>query len=181
MSSLMEKKEIIKSLILKHFKKRPLMQATDGYKLLFQGIFGVGHIIDEGSQLRLKEEAETINKSDYPNEPLLESVSADGSIVRVNLRPFIRRGLSINKLYNAMKESMDIQGSSEEFIFAWSILNDLASSGIINIDTEEINFLNDELREKGPIPHHHSVPYRNAYYPAYRVVKKSKIEKIIRQ
>jgi hypothetical protein len=177
----MEKKEIIKSLILKHFKNRPLMRATDGYKLLFQGIFGVGHIIDEGAQLRLKEEAEAINKSDYPNEPLFESVSADGSIIRVNLRPFMRCGLSISKLYNAMVESMDIQGSSEEFLFAWSILNELASSGMINVDAEEINCINEELREKGPKPHHHSVPYRNAYYPAYRVVEKKTLENYIGQ
>ena len=85
-------KEGVESLIVEHYDRRPLMRATDLYKLLYQGVFGVGHIMDEGALDWLRAEAEKLDIEENPDEPLLEDVSADGKIVRVNLRPYLRRG-----------------------------------------------------------------------------------------
>ena len=48
----MVEKKKVESLITEHFRFRPLMKARDFYKLLYQGVFGVSHIIDEGARLR---------------------------------------------------------------------------------------------------------------------------------
>ena len=154
------------------------MRATDFYKLLFQGVFGVGHILGEGAWKRLQEEAESIDVNSHPSEPLIEKISADGSRVRVNLRPYLRQGFPLSILYEAMKETAKKQGPTEKFLLAWSVFYELASSGAIKVDGEELDSLNRELQEKGPRPHHHSEPYRDAYYPAYRVVKRMSLDGI---
>jgi hypothetical protein len=167
------------ALLKEHYKRRPLMRATDFYKLLYQGIFGVGHILGEGARRRLQEEAASINIHDHPEEPQVEAVSADGSMVRVNLRPYLRQGFSLDRLYEAMEETAKVHGSPEDFLHAWSIFQKLVASGAIQVDRNELESLNRELNEKGPSPHHHSEAYREAYYPAYRVVKRETLDFVL--
>jgi hypothetical protein len=175
----MEKREAIAALLREHFERRPQMRGTDAYKLLFQGVFGVGHILGEGARRRLEEEAESLDLNDHPSETLTERVSMDGSMVRVNLRPYLRRGLPLDRLYMAMEETSKEPSAPEQFHFAWSVFHELASSGAIEVDGEELDFLHRELQREGPRPHHHSESYRDAYYPAYRVVKRELLEEII--
>ncbi len=91
----MERIDAVEALLREHFERRPQMRATDFYKLLFQGVFGVGHIPGGGARKRLEEEAESLDIDDHPDEPLIERVSVDGSLVRVNLRPYLRRGFPL--------------------------------------------------------------------------------------
>jgi hypothetical protein len=161
--------------LLGHLRMRPLMRATDFYKLIFQGVFGVGHIMGASARRWLDDESEGLNLEDGLEEPLLEGVAADGSMVRVNLRLFLRRGLDLVALYEAMVES-EVEGSDEEFMEIWSVLKDLVDRGDIAVDREELQGLDRELREEGCRPHHHSQAYREAYKPAYRVVSRSALE-----
>jgi hypothetical protein len=170
----------VEALLKEHFDRRPLMRATDFYKLLYQGVFGVGHILGEGARRRLQAEAASIDLTDHPDEPLVEAVSADGSMVRVNLRPYMRRRLSLDRLYEAMEETAKDQGVPEEFLHAWSVFHELAISSTLNVDRGELDSLHHELQEKGPRPHHHSEPYRVAYYPAYRVVNREALGRMTR-
>lgn len=174
----MENREAIEALLMEHFERRPQMRAVDVYKLLFQGVFGVGHIVSEGARKRLEEEAESLDIDGHPTEPLIERVSVDGSMIRANLRPYLRRGLPLDTLYEAMEETAMERGPTEKFLLAWSVFHDLACSGAMKVNGEELDSLNRELQEVGPRPHHHSEAYRDAYYPAYRVVKKEALERI---
>ena len=140
----------------------------------------MGHILGEGARGRLQEEAESINVNSHPSEPLIEKISTDGSMVRVNLRPYLRQGLPLGILYEAMKETAKKKGPTEKFLLAWSVFYELASSGAIKVDGEELDSLNRELQKESPRPHHHSEPYRDAYYPAYRVVKSEALDGIHR-
>ncbi len=152
------------------------MRATDAYKLLFQGVFGVGHIMGEEAMERLQEEVGRIDPDEHPWEPLIEEISADGSMVRVNLRPFLRRGLPLDGLFKAMKETVALEGVAEDFLRGWRAFNELVESGVIAVDKGELERLNRELEENGIRPHHHSAAYSEAYYPAYRVVRWEKVK-----
>ena len=99
-------------------------------------------------------------------------------MVRVNLRPYLRQNLSLDRLYEAMEESSKETGIPEKFLYAWSVFHKLAVSGSIQVDLGELDSLNQELKEKGPSPHHHSESYRDAYYPAYRVVKREALDSV---
>ncbi|RLI01941.1 hypothetical protein DRO31_05310, partial [Candidatus Bathyarchaeota archaeon] len=74
----------VKPLILEHMKRRPMAQAQDIYKLLFQGVFGVAHIVSDKAWNILVEEAGRINLQEHREDPLIETVSPDDSMVRVN-------------------------------------------------------------------------------------------------
>lgn len=155
------------------------MRATDVYKLLYQGVFGVGHIMGEEAWERLQEEAGRIDPEDHLWEPLIEVVSADESMVRVNLRPFLRRGLPLDRLFKAMNETAVWEGVAENFLRGWRAFNELVEAGIIAVDKGELERLSRELDENEIRPHHHSEAYRDAYYPAYRVVRWDKAKDAI--
>ena len=169
----------VETLIRVHFERRPLMRAKDAYKLLYQGVFGVGHIMGDESWAWLKAEAEGLDLEEQPNEPLLEEVSADGSMVRVSLRPYMRRGLPLERLFSAMKETVGFGGSQRDFLEAWTLFKTLASSREFGVDDSEIEALDEGLRSEGCRPHHHSNAYREAYHPAYRVVRRESLTSML--
>ena len=169
-------KERFREFLLKHLETRPVMRVRDVYKLLFQGVFGVGHIMGIDAYERLLEEAGRIGLQDHPWEPLVESASVDGEMVRVNLRPFLRRGGSLEGLYEAMEKSSEAGGDPEEFMTLWALFKELAEEERLGLDRETISRYDEELKSGDPVPRHHSAEYREAYYPAYRVVRRSVFE-----
>jgi hypothetical protein len=157
---------------------RPEMRARDVYKLLYQGVFGVGHIMGPGAWDYLQNEVNGVDPKDQVDDLLLESVSLDGSIVRVNLRPFIREGHLINRLMEAMSKS-DIAGNPADFLEAWDDFTELVWSGQLDFENNEIDEINRVLDRSKPQPMHHTQQYREAYHPAYRIVRRREILKII--
>ena len=93
------------NLIINHLKLRPEAMPRDIYKLLYQGVFGVGHIISHRAWDVLVEEAGRIDLDDHVDDPLFEPVSPDGSMVRVYLRQYINMGGDLETLFRVMKES----------------------------------------------------------------------------
>lgn len=153
------------------------MRVQDAYKLLFQGVFGVGHIMGEEAYQRLVEEAGRVDLLDHLWEPLLEPASVDGETVRVNLRPYLRQGGSLEGLYEAMRESSAVRGDPAEFMSLWRLFKEVAEEEQLGLDRETINRYDEELEARGPEPRHHSPEYREAYYPAYRIVRRSLFER----
>ena len=162
--------EGFKMFLVEHLRRRPRMEVRDVYKLLYQGVFGVAHIMGEEAWERLREEAERVAPMDSVDEPLVEPVSVDGRLVRVNLRPYIRQGGDLRALYRAMLESSKHEGDPAEFVSLWGMFKEAAAELELDFDDETIRLYDRSLKEKGPEPRHHSAAYREAYYPAYRVV-----------
>ncbi|MCW3979188.1 MAG: hypothetical protein NWF12_05520 [Candidatus Bathyarchaeota archaeon] len=169
----------IEALLREHYERWPLMRATDFYKLLYQGAFGVGHIMGDAAWFRLEKEAGSVDLDEHPGEPLVEDVSADGSMVRVNLRPYLRRGLPLEDLFEAMKKTAPQEGPNESFLEAWGVYKGLAASCEVQVNTGELEALDEELQREGPSPHHHSDAYREEYHPAYRIVRREFLEGLI--
>jgi hypothetical protein len=168
----------IAELINEHKVARPKMQAKDVYKLLYQGVFGVGHIMGPGTWNYLQNETKSIDLTDQPNDTLLESISIDGSIIRVNLRPFMREGYPLHRLIEAMRES-DICGNPTSFLESWNSFAELVWSDQLDFIYAEVEAINNVLDKERPQPMHHSQQYRDNYHPAYRVVRRREILKIL--
>ena len=160
----------VKPLILEHLNRRPKARAQDIYKLLFQGVFGVAHIVSDKAWDILVEEAGRINLQDHAKDPLIESVSPDDSMVRVNLRQYINSGGDLEKLYRVMRKSAEHKGDEKVFRDYWSQYKDMAAEGLVSCAQDEIDELDKLISIEGVKPRHHTEPYRQAYYPAYRVV-----------
>jgi len=169
--------EELERLVKEHHDRRPHMRAQDYYKLLYQGVFGVGHIMGESALPRLMEEAERVRDRGPMDEPLLERVSPSGDMVRVNLRPFLRGDGSLEALHEAMVESSKVKGDSKQFLRLWRRFKQAARQLNLALDEGEVCELDDALGERGPVPMHHTAQYREAYYPAYRVVRQADLEK----
>ena len=160
----------VKTLIQEHMKHRPAACAQDIYKLLFQGVFGVAHIVSDKAWDILVEEAGRINLQDHYEDPLIESVSPDASMVRVNLRQYINSGGDLEVLYTVMRKSAEHKGDERVFRDYWSQYKEMVAEGLVSGTQVEIDELDTLIQREGVKPRHHTEPYRQAYYPAYRVV-----------
>ena len=158
------------NLIINHLKLRPEALPRDIYKLLYQGVFGVGHIISDHAWEVLVEEAGRIDCDDHSDDPLFESVSPDGLMVRVNLRQFINRGGDLETLFRVMMESAKVQGEQGVFLDYWGRFKELVDEGQLEFRLRDIQGLDEMIERDGVRPMHHTEAYREAYYPAYRVV-----------
>lgn len=146
------------------------MEPRDVYKLLFQGVFGVAHIMGGEAINRLFEEAHRIDLEDHPWEPLIEPANPKGSVIRVNLRPYLKGDGDLGLLFQAMLDSSNVEGNAEEFLTMWREFKRINIEQDLGFDEKSIKECDDRVAEEGIKPMHHSEAYRTAYYPAYRVV-----------
>ena len=173
----------LERLVREHVRVHRGLGVRDVYKLLFQGVMGVGHVLGdrEGAWRWLVEEFGGVDVGEFLGEPLLEDVSVDGGVVRVNLRPFKRRGLSLDRLFEAMLISAErIRADKDRFVRLWNRFMELVREGRLDFDYEALVEFDGVVRARGYPPVHHSRAYAEANKPAYRVVQKKTYQEILR-
>jgi len=157
-----------------HQRLRPRLEVQDVYKLLYQSVFGVGHIIRSGGQALecLRRELEDIDLRVQPDEEMIENISLDGKTARVNLRPFKRREMDAAKLFEAMRLSADRnRGTPQLFQKLWRDFGSLVASGAFGFDPKMFKEFEKFARmNKYPVVHH-SRTYVKLYVPSYRVTE----------
>jgi hypothetical protein len=156
----------------------PSAEIGDLYKLLYQGNFGVGHIIRsrEAALSYLEEELRGLEPASA--EPLLRPCNQDASMLRVNLRPFLRDSLSTNLLVDAMLLTVRVlRPDSAVFLRSWREIGALIERGSLPFGSDRFRVFTDSLRREGYPAVHHSAAYTAAYRPAYRVVLRSAYER----
>lgn len=168
----------------------------DIYKCLHQGEFGVGHTIDhpERFKQRLQREIRGDTATDLFDEPTVEAVSADGAMLRVNLRP-LRRFFNeettdaVESLTRVcMASARTHQGSVSRFFDTLDRFKRINQAGEIALAEYIFAFphamvesflseVRDYMRKTGHIPVlSHSASYRQLNRPAYRVVTRSVLQ-----
>ena len=168
-------------------------ELIDIYKCLHQAEFGVGHIIDhpEGFGHRLYQEMLRSPASEPVREPVVESISADGEVLRVNLRPlraaFIEdEGGAADALAQiCIQTARAIRGDNSRFfdtLDAFMMLNgtgEIVLGGhVFAFPSEWVEAFLFELRElmrrirQVPVFSHSQI-YKQLNRPSYRVVARS--------
>jgi len=173
----------VEALVKKQQKLHLNLGVQDVYKLLFQGVMGVAHILRDKERARkyLENEFASVDVSEFLGEPLIENVSVRGRVVRVNLRPFKRLGLSLDKLFKAMVVSAETMKEDKEmFIILWSRFTEIVKARKLDFDYEALVEFDKAMRDRGYPPVHHSQKYAEANKPAYRVVDKKVYQKMFR-
>jgi hypothetical protein len=168
----------------------------DIYKCLHQGEFGVGHTIDhpEGFRQRLYQEIMREPAAETVTEPAVENVSADGRMLRINLRVLrLFCGDDANRAADdlarvCIQSAHDTQGSSGHFFQALDLFKMLNHTGEIALAGHVfafpsgmvVSFLSEvrELMSRiGEVPvFSHSDSYRRLNRPSYRVVTRPVLE-----
>lgn len=177
---------------------------VDIYKCLHQGEFGLGHSIDNPVNFRDQLVRELSRAKPVATEPILENVAPDGSVLRLNLRPY--RNLfkydeikACDLLLQVCLDSAKIERGDRERFFAtlsefreMNNRGELAVGGMIYVFPHGmvdyfLREIMDLTRCLGTIPVlSHSPVYRQFNVPAYRVVdrvvlKRSPLASILQQ
>jgi hypothetical protein len=155
----------------------PQMEIQDLYKLLFQAVMGSEHAIGNHDAARSWLERELENLPEGPDEPAIDVISPDDSIVRVNLRPFIQSGGDPSSLLDVfVRTANEHRGTTERLWLYWSFAERLAEDGELPFERTDMRAF-FKLVEKDAFPAvHHSTRYENAYHPAYRVIKQDYLD-----
>jgi len=158
-------------ILLAQARMRPRWQLQDVYKLAFQAALGSEHAAPSESAARQWLEGEVAALGTDPREPKLEPISPHGQIARVNLRPYVAAGGSLDALLGAfLRTAATWQGNRETLRQYLQLAHDLMVRGELAFPPAEAGTCFGQLADQGFPPAHHTPVYREAYQPAYRVV-----------
>lgn len=154
-----------------HLQRYPDMQADDIYKLVHHAAMGNGHMFTDTAAARLWLLSEMDEISADTTEPLIEQVSPDGVIVRVNLRPYKAHGGDVETLFRSMLNSAGRFRQDPGQLERWGQeIIDESEFGTIPVDKTELRQFFGEMKAAGYPAKHHSETYEKLYAPAYRVL-----------
>jgi hypothetical protein len=158
-------------IISDHVTRYPLMGVQDLYKLAYQAALGPEHASGNLDFIQLRLMQELGGLTEGPLEPPVDPISPDGRILRVHLRPFIQAGGEPTKLSRAFYDSAQtFKGTLDLLALFWLEARQLAAGGMTFFKPNELDLYIAD-REAGQFqPVHHTIAYRAAYKPAYRVI-----------
>ena len=152
------------------------LQVQDVYKLIYQASFGPEHLMADSVVLEryLLEELASMDTVARRVEDLIERISPQGQMVRVNLRPYSRLALSPGLLVSIMTESArQTMPDTLMFYRHWNEFCSLVLYGLLDYPLSDLEKWDAQVQH-GDIPAvHHSAQYRRSNSPAYRVARSS--------
>jgi hypothetical protein len=144
-----------------------VLEERDKMKLIFQALYGAQHLLGDIDKARVFFMDEWNSLEIANNEPLAESISPDGELYRINLRPSKEIDISPASLFDSVvtsaeKISINIRKRIKR------LLSQLKSQGI--------NFENLDS-----VPPGHSSSYRQRNHPSYRIIDSEEISVLLKQ
>ncbi len=164
----MEQKQATIAYILAHCRRYPALQPEDLLKALHQSVFGCGHFVSEDGLCRLLREAESLHDGSRADVEMLH-----GDFCRVHLGMLQATGLRPETLFQLFRLSAETPcGSKAALEEKLLVLQELAEAGELPFPAGELAAAIDAWREAGFSACHHSDAFRQAYKPAYRVIRR---------
>ena len=166
---------MLEDVLLRHFAQYPKMEPQDAVKLIYQQEFGPEHMIKDAGKTLSSLKAEMDGLPSGPaGEALYEPIGS--GLCRLNLRPCRERGIpaeDINRLF--VETAQGTEGDKKRFRQALRALQKLAEDGETPFDAIDLDLFLARYPDSCPAVHH-SVTYRLAYAPAYRIVAQKKLK-----
>lgn len=157
------------TLLKGHFQRYPLLQAEDVLKFLHQSTFGCGHLIASPTAAA----AYICQEMGQCAESTAATEALDGDFCRVHLSYIKKLGVSADTLAKLLAFSaQDFCGDKESIETRLNVALSMAKNGELPFSYEELQQEIAAWRNAGFPARHHSEAFRNAYAPAYRVIKK---------
>jgi hypothetical protein len=171
--------ENLGKILARHFAHTPAMQLQDLYKLLHQAALGSTHAVRDERVARDSLERELACMGAGPVDPLIDTISPEGEILRIHLRPFMKLGKDPKKLLQAFVQTANHWQGSHERLKEYGLkAAQLAKVGSIPMQVEAVQSYFENMQAQGYPAMHHSETYQHLYHPAYRVVAKQYLEEI---
>ena len=161
--------ETLEQILRMHAEKYPLMEPTDGVKLIYQNVFGGGHLIRDPEACRRMLRQEYAATAQEPGAALTEPIG--NGMVRVMLKALEEHGYEVDWLCDDfIRSSQAHRGSLEEFLEKLEVLRALTREGVFGFDRLALETYLEGYKGAGYPMVSHSPDYRAAYGPAYRIV-----------
>ena len=157
------------ALLKEHFQRYPVLQPQDVLKFLHQSTFGCCHLIASptAAAAYIRQEMAECADSSVTIEDL------DGDFFRVHLSYAKKLGVFADTLAKLLALSaQEPCGGEESLEIQLTIALSMAKNGELPFSYEELQQEIAAWRNAGFPARHHSEAFRNAYAPAYRVIKK---------
>jgi hypothetical protein len=155
------------------WKREPELRIEDAYKWLFQATLGGEHAIRRVREAEdwLRAEWRTLGLP-VKDEPLIVSLTPDGKLVRLNLRPFrAMGGREKTALQIFVQSARSFHGDRKKFIREWTALGKILSrSSLGHLNRSSWARLDRSVKKHGYPAIDHSQEYEKAAHPAYRVI-----------
>jgi hypothetical protein len=168
----MNLKEKVEMLLLQEKKRFPKAEIQDYYKLIFQSVFGAGHLIKDPRLTISYLEEEWDQTEANAKVDLYHDITLTSPIVRLNLPRCKAEKLTLSEIANAFLEGCNNFNSSLEPNFI-----DILHLSVDVLENEPFRLNHRELVQKFPLTletdypmMHHSATYRILYVPHYRVI-----------
>lgn len=161
----------MRSLLLEHARRYPLWECTDLYKLLHQSALGPEHAVTDEARARawLERELSELDRTNPPDEPLLDPLNPDGTLVRVHLRPWLAQNHDSEALLQAFVRTANTWELKREQLSE----NFKLAQELVLFDMKNLTAFFREREAQGFPAVHHSEAFRQHYHPAYRVVARA--------
>lgn len=152
-----------------HAKMYPEMQPADAVKLIYQNEFGGGHLIRDKEACRNYLHKEYVSVEHDPASARYTEIG--NQIIRVNLSSLSESEL--DWLGNAfIRSAWEHTGSLETFLGKLQTLRQLTQKSVFGFSVEQLEIYLREYEAAGFPAVSHSLTYRKAYSPAYRIILK---------
>lgn len=169
--------KILYQILASHLTRYPAMQVQDIYKLLHQAALGSEHAVLDPGTARRYLERELVEMGEGTCEPLLDTISPNGHLARINLRPYVQAGKETQALLKAfVRTANEWRGSVENLRAYGKAAAQRSELECWPIRRVEIETFFAKMEEKSFPAVHHSDIYADLYRPAYRVVAKRFLE-----
>ena len=160
-----------RAVLARQVARYPRMEAQDVYKLVFQATMGARHAGLDSAMAAEWLGREIAALGPGPEEPLLDTISADGRMVRVNLRPYLAsRGDGGALVAAFVRTARDFRGSRSALRRQLGYAERMAEAGLLHLGRPALRRTFETMRARGYPAVEHSASYEAAYRPAYRVV-----------
>ncbi|MCB9134072.1 MAG: hypothetical protein H6636_01510 [Anaerolineales bacterium] len=164
----------MQTILLAHAHRYPHWTLHDLYKLIHQAAMGSEHAIRDQASVHRWLIREIAEMGDGPDDPLLDLLSPDGQIVRIHLRPYVRRSLDPEILHRAfILTGKEFSQSPANVLTYADIALHLTQTGQLPFQPPALQALIAEMQAAGFPAVHHSPAYETAYRPAYRVIART--------
>ena len=160
----------LRTLLLAHVARYPQMECRDLVKLLYQNVFGGGHLIRDipACKAYLRREYESVAHD--PSQPLWDAIG--NGLVRVHLAAV--KPERLDALADCFIRSAAVHtGTLEAFLQKLDVLHRLTLDGQMPFSAQALEAYLQAYAAAGYPMVSHSEAYRQAYHPAYRVVLQS--------
>jgi len=159
------------NILLSEVGRHPLMEINDLYKFIHQAAFGSEHAVRDTAFVRKWMENE-VKELDYSYiDSLMDILSPNGQMVRINLRPWLLKGYDTEILLAAFIHTANSQiTSGENFREYWDCARQMVKNNTFRFSLSEFNEFYKQREKEGFPAIHHSAKYEELYKPAYRVI-----------